>query len=128
MARRTEMREVDQTNSGFYRELLDNLYEGVYYVDRQRRITFWNKAAETITGYSRREVLGHKCFQNLLKHVDDQGVSLCLSACPLAQTIQDGQPRSTSVYLHHKDGHRLPVAVRVAPLHYFLSRVGFPTE
>jgi len=44
------MREVDQTNSGFYRELLDNLYEGVYYVDRQRRITFWNKAAETITG------------------------------------------------------------------------------
>ncbi len=100
----------------FYLELLENLYDGVYYVDRGRSITYWNRAAEQITGYSRQEVLGKKCSDNLLRHVNDQGDCLCLSACPLAQTIEDGTPRSASVFLHHKDGHRLPVYVHVSPM------------
>lgn len=117
------MEGVDKTGSGFYQELLDNLYDGVYYVDRQRRITFWNKAAENITGYSREEVLGQKCSDNLLRHVDDQGVSLCLGSCPLAHTIKDGNSRSASVYLHHKGGHRLPVSVRVTPIRNNTGRI-----
>ncbi|MFZ2088728.1 MAG: sensor domain-containing diguanylate cyclase [Desulfobaccales bacterium] len=103
-------------NSGFYQEVLDNLYDGVYYVDHNRRITFWNKAAEKITGFSRQEVLGKRCSDNLLRHVDDQGTCLCLDACPLAHSIEDGRPRAAAVYLHHKDGHRQPVSVRVSPL------------
>jgi diguanylate cyclase (GGDEF)-like protein/PAS domain S-box-containing protein len=101
----------------FYLELLENLYDGVYYVDRRRSITYWNKAAEQITGYSREEVLGKKCSDNLLRHVNDRGDCLCLSACPLAQTIVDGEPRSASAFLHHKNGHRLPVYVHVSPIH-----------
>ena len=103
-------------HADFYRDLLDNLYDGVYYVDPDRRITFWNKAAHAITGYSPQEVMGRRCADNLLRHVDDTGVCLCLHSCPLAETIKDGRPRSAAVYLHHKDGHRLPVAVRVTPL------------
>jgi diguanylate cyclase (GGDEF)-like protein/PAS domain S-box-containing protein len=106
---------MEKWRPDFCQELLDNLYDGVYYVDPDRRITFWNKAAEVITGYSRQEVLGRHCSDNLLKHVDEQGVSLCLTACPLAHAVQDGQPRAATVYLHHKNGHRLPVAVRVTP-------------
>jgi diguanylate cyclase (GGDEF)-like protein/PAS domain S-box-containing protein len=107
---------MDDISPNFYATLLDNLYDGVYYVDRERRITFWNKAAERITGFTRAEVLGRRCADNLLRHVDDRGNSLCLGACPLAYTLGDGQPRSVSVFLHHKDGHRLPVAVGVAPI------------
>jgi diguanylate cyclase (GGDEF)-like protein/PAS domain S-box-containing protein len=107
---------MEPWSSAFYQELLDNLYDGVYYVDLHRHITFWNKAAETITGYSRQEVLGRKCSDNLLRHIDNRGVCLCLDTCPLAHTIADGQPRRAAVYLHHKDGHRLPVSVRVTPL------------
>jgi diguanylate cyclase (GGDEF)-like protein/PAS domain S-box-containing protein len=107
---------MEQWSSAFYQELLDNLYDGVYYVDLHRRITFWNKAAEIITGYSRQEVLGRQCSDNLLRHIDNRGTCLCLNTCPLAHTIADGQPRRTAVYLHHKDGHRLPVSVRVTPL------------
>jgi diguanylate cyclase (GGDEF)-like protein/PAS domain S-box-containing protein len=100
----------------FYLDLLENLYDGVYYVDRRRSITYWNKAAEQITGYSREEVLGKKCSDNLLRHVNDRGDCLCLGTCPLAQTIVDGAPRRASVFLHHKDGHRLPVYVHVSPM------------
>ena len=36
----------------FYRMVLNHLNEGVYFVDGDRRITFWNKGAEMISGYS----------------------------------------------------------------------------
>jgi diguanylate cyclase (GGDEF)-like protein/PAS domain S-box-containing protein len=96
--------------------ILDSLYDGIYVVDLERRITFWNKAAERITGFTKAEVLGTQCFDNLLRHVDDRGKPLCVTACPLSHTMQDGLLRSAAVYLHHKTGHRLPVAVGVAPI------------
>ena len=96
--------------------LLDEVAEGVYFTDAQRRITFWNKAAERISGYSRKEVLGRKCSENLLIHVDGRGRSLCQGLCPLARTLKDCKARQTGIFLHHKQGHRVPVQVRVYPL------------
>jgi diguanylate cyclase (GGDEF)-like protein/PAS domain S-box-containing protein len=107
---------MDDFSPNFYATLLDNLYDGVYFVDRERRITFWNKAAERITGFTKAEVVGKRCADNLLRHVDDRGKSLCEGACPLSYTLSDSQPRSASVFLHHKDGHRLPVAIGVVPI------------
>ena len=107
---------MDDISPNFYETLLDNLYDGVYFVDRERQITFWNKAAERITGFTKAEVLGKRCADNLLRHVDDRGTPLCKGACPLAYTLRDGQLRSASVFLHHKQGHRLPVAIGVAPI------------
>jgi len=96
--------------------LLDEVGEGVYFTDRQRRITFWNQAAERISGFSRKEVLGQKCSANILVHVDDRGRSMCRGLCPLARTLRDGRMRRSEIYLHHKDGHRVPVQVRAFPL------------
>jgi diguanylate cyclase (GGDEF)-like protein/PAS domain S-box-containing protein len=107
---------MDNISSDFYATLLDNLYDGVYFVNRERQITLWNKAAERITGFTRGEVLGRRCADNLLRHVDHRGNSLCEGACPLSYTLSDGQSRSASVFLHHKNGHRLPVAIGVAPI------------
>jgi diguanylate cyclase (GGDEF)-like protein/PAS domain S-box-containing protein len=107
---------MDNISPNFYETLLDNLYDGVYFVDRERRITFWNKAAERITGFTKGEVLGKCCADNLLRHVDNRGNSLCQGACPLSHSLHDGQFRSASVFLHHKNGHRLPVAVGIAPI------------
>lgn len=101
----------------FYKTLLDNLHDGVYFVDRHRRITYWNKAAERISGFSAAEVLGSCCSDNLLNHADAAGCQLCQGACPLAHTLVDGQLREADVFLHHKAGHRLPVNVRIAPIH-----------
>ncbi len=100
----------------FFRRLLEGLYEGVYFVDLQRRITYWNRAAERISGYSCEEVVGHFCQDNILNHVDDAGTQLCYGRCPLMTTIEDGLPHECSLYLHHKKGHRVPVSVRVAPI------------
>lgn len=96
--------------------LLDEVDEGIYFTDTERRITFWNKAAARISGYSRKEVLGKKCSENILIHVDGRGRSLCLGGCPLACTLKDRKTRRNSIFLHHRQGHRIPVRVRVSPL------------
>ena len=100
----------------FFRRLLEELYEGVYFVDTHRRITYWNRAAERISGYAADEVVGHFCQDNILNHVDDMGTQLCFGRCPLMTTIEDGLPHECSLYLHHKKGHRVPVNVRVTPV------------
>jgi len=100
----------------FYKSVLDNLYDGVYFVDSERRITYWNHGAERISGYTSEEVLGKSCADNFLRHIDESGLQLCVGLCPLARTLRDGQPREAEVFLHHKHGHRVPVSVRIAPL------------
>ena len=41
--------------------ILDSLMEGIIAHDKERRILFFNRAAEKITGYDREEVLGRDC-------------------------------------------------------------------
>lgn len=106
-----------------FEQLLNTLHDGVYFVDKFKTITYWNKAAEVISGYSTQEVKGRCCSDNLLRHIDDQGTELCLHGCPLGKTLEDGQHREARVFLHHKDGQRVPVAVRIAPVHNALGEV-----
>lgn len=99
-----------------YKRIIESLHDGLYFVDQNRVITFWNKAAEKISGFSADEVVGRSCSDNILTHVDGEGDSLCVGMCPLAATMADGKNREDVVYMHHKDGHRIPVSVRVSPL------------
>jgi diguanylate cyclase (GGDEF)-like protein/PAS domain S-box-containing protein len=100
-----------------YQEILKYVKEGVYFVDTDRKITFWNNHAEQITGFTAAEVLDKYCYDNILNHVDDKGTHLCRQGCPLHKTLGDGKPREATVYLHHKQGHRVPVLIRTYPLY-----------
>lgn len=96
--------------------ILQFLHEGVYIVDQERRILYWNAAAEMITGYPAALVVGRKCSDNILRHVSQDGQQLCVSDCPLQKTLADGQTRDLIAYLHHRDGRRLPVHIRAIAL------------
>lgn len=98
------------------RELVDSLFEGVYFVDKDRTITAWNHGAHTITGFSQNEVIHRKCYENILNHVNEEGVALCFNGCPLHATLADGKERCANVYLQHKDGQRVPVTVKTLPV------------
>ena len=104
------------TTNTTYLEILENLFDGVYYVDNKRKITFWNTAAERITGFKKNEVLGKACADNILRHIDAAGCEMCVDGCPLHETLQDGKTREASLFLHHKLGHRVPVHIRIAPI------------
>lgn len=97
-----------------YRNILDSLDLGVYLVDPERRITFWNTGAERISGYLRAETLGQPCHENMLVHCCENGELQCETHCPLRQTLEDGKSRQPILYLRHKKGHRVPVHVKTA--------------
>ena len=96
--------------------IIDTVGDGIYCVDTERRIFFWNKAAERITGYTAEEMIGKQCFESKLDHIDKGGRPLCDLLCPLVGTIFDGKSRQEKVLLKHKDGHRVPVVVNTFPL------------
>ena len=103
--------------SGLAKTVMEGVHDGVYIMDRDRKILFWNSAAERITGFAANEALGIRCRDNLLIHVDASGTSLCArELCPAHQSMEDGSEKEAEVYLHHKDGHRLPITVKIFPL------------
>lgn len=109
-------KEVSMKKKDFYKFVLDGIKDGVYFVDQERKITFWNQASERITGFSKDEVIGKYCFDNILNHVDGSGCDLCHNGCPLHETLKDGEERENTVYFHHKDGHRVETTVYIMPI------------
>ncbi|MCW5980707.1 MAG: diguanylate cyclase [Bryobacteraceae bacterium] len=99
------------------RSLLDEIDDGLYVVDRERRIAYWNHGAERITGYLTQDVTGRLCEADLLMHCDEEGAPLCGKACPLRQVMDSGHASSATVYLRHRHGHRIPVRVQAHAVH-----------
>jgi diguanylate cyclase (GGDEF)-like protein/PAS domain S-box-containing protein len=102
--------------SSFFRELMDGLFDGVYLVATDRRIVYWNRGAELLSGRSADEMVGCSCHKSLLEHTDARGRRLCASHCPMLEAMRTGRPTRNMVYLRHKDGHRVAVDVQVTPI------------
>jgi diguanylate cyclase (GGDEF)-like protein/PAS domain S-box-containing protein len=105
-----------ELDASIYYAILDHVDDGVYFVDRQRRILLWNRGAEAITGFSRAEVMGDLCANRRLCHVDESGRLLCVTGCPLQVALETGVPIEAEAYLQHKLGHRVPVRIKTSPL------------
>ena len=104
---------MEQDN--IYKDILDSISDGIYFVDMNKKITYWNRGAERLSGYKAYEILGSSCSDGILVHVDEQGNNLCDSGCPLHETLEDGKERMGELYIHHREGHRLPVEISVTP-------------
>jgi PAS domain S-box-containing protein len=90
--------------------ILDSISEGVFTVDRDWRISFFNKAAQDITGVPRASAIGRKCSEVFR-------ASICETACALRQTIAGGEPvMNTVVYIIDAAGARVPISVSTAVL------------
>jgi len=95
-----------------YLNVLDGVADGIYLADVNRTVLFWNKGAERITGFSRDEVVGKSCADNVFNHFDDEGLCLHEEHCPLVLTMADGRERVAEVFLRHKDSRQVPVQIK----------------
>jgi diguanylate cyclase (GGDEF)-like protein/PAS domain S-box-containing protein len=96
--------------------LFDSLFEGLYLVDRDRRIVYWNRSAEAITGWRSEQAVGRHCFDDMQMHIDNQGACACNGHCPLLAAMKSGGLVEASTFLNHNQGHRVPVSLRTLPL------------
>jgi diguanylate cyclase (GGDEF)-like protein/PAS domain S-box-containing protein len=98
------------------RGALYSLYDGICFVDKEKKILFWNNGIAKHTGYDSSEVMGTDSWENILKPIDTGGAPLSGDCCPVTQTLRDGKVREMEVYLTHKKKHTVPVYLRIAPV------------
>jgi PAS domain S-box-containing protein len=99
--------------------ILDCLSDGVYVCDRERKIVYWSKSAERITGWQPEDVLGRLCLDDILRHEDKDGNRMCGEEhCPLHRSIVTGVTTTVPmiVFAHGKDGRKIPMQVTTAPI------------
>ncbi len=90
--------------------ILDSIADGVFTVDHDWRITFFNRAAEDITGIPADEALGRPCWEVFRANV-------CETACVLRQTLETGKPVVCQpIAIIRADGKEIPITVSTALL------------
>jgi PAS domain S-box-containing protein len=105
--------ELDSQN------IIDSVSEGLYVTGKDRKIVYWNKAAQKITGWTREDALGTGCFDKFLSHIDKDGRELCGEEfCPLHRAMMTGKGSTVPVivFANTKSGNRVPMRVSVAPV------------
>lgn len=98
------------------RNILDFIYDAVYVVDTNREIVFWNKAAEKMTGFLKEDVMSKNCGDNILNHIDENGVLVCTENCPLVTAIEHNCSSQRKLFPFHKNGSRLTVSTHINPI------------
>jgi PAS domain S-box-containing protein len=90
--------------------ILDSINEGVFTVDPEWRITAFNRAAERITGVSRKDAMGQACY-------DVFHANICEKECALRRTFDTGKPtvNATAHIINHQ-GVRVPIRISAAIL------------
>jgi PAS domain S-box-containing protein len=97
--------------------ILESISDGVFTVDMDGRISSFNRAAEEITGVSRREAVGRPCSEVFRS-------SMCEADCALRRTIRTGKPVvGRSGYIIDAEGNRIPISVSTAVLREADGRV-----
>lgn len=90
--------------------ILESISDGVFTVDMDWCVTSFNRAAEEITGVSRREATGRRCSEVFRS-------SMCGDDCALQQTLKTGKPViGKSGYIIDADGNRIPISISTAVL------------
>ena len=99
--------KIAETHSTF---ILNSIADGVFTVDENLKITFFNKAAEQITGIASEKAIGQYCFEVLRSNI-------CESGCLIRQSIAGVKPTLTKqVTILRHDQKLIPVKVSASSL------------
>lgn len=99
----------------YYKKMLENLDEGVCFIDKSRKIIFWNNVAEKITGYKSSEVIGNYCNNNILHPIEDFDNYIYMNEDPQNTAINWKKKSIYSAYLNHSKDYPAQVFVKSVP-------------
>ncbi len=102
-------------NPKLFRHLVEDLPVGIYIVDREMRVRFWNRGAEQLTGRLSHDVVGH-ILEEVVLACNRRGSSLTNETCPVVLTLGQQKPQQCSASYLHKNGHRVTVKIRTRPI------------
>ena len=99
-----------------YRKILDNMPDGAYLVDTNKKIQYWNRAAESLTGLTSTDVVGKTFDQINIGYVDEGGTPIEAFEYPAALCFQENTPINKNLFLKSGDSV-IPVEESVTPIH-----------
>lgn len=91
-----------------YRNLFDNANDAILTVDREDRVTSWNRSAERIFGWTSAEIIGNKLLPLMFEQVSDKDY--------LRNAVSGGTVSGVETTLLRKDGRKIDVSMTVSPL------------
>ena len=102
------MKEDEQYH--FFNVILDSVADGVFTINEKGEITFFNRAAEEITGFTKEEALGNNCF-------DIFRANICQTNCALKQSVNTGKEIiNLPINIINKEGKEIPISISTAVL------------
>ena len=102
---------------------MEELPVGIYIVDRDGLIRFWNRGAESLIGHLSHEVVGH-LFEDIVRACDRRGNSLSGERCPVTMTLSQRKAQHCTAFYLHKNGHRTAVRIRTRPILEYGDTIG----
>ena len=106
----------EATPNLFRQCLMDNLRDGVIFVDSKFRILAWSQTIEVMTGLSSSRVDGIELTPHLLGLTDQDGVAISDAANPLIEVMKTRKKTSCQYKLVGRSGRELKVEVTFAPV------------
>lgn len=98
--------------------ILDSVADGVFTVDSSMHITWFNRSAEQITGFTQQEALGRPCCEIFRS-------SICFSACPVREAMASGKSvENREIDILNRNNREIPISVSASVL---LDAAGQPT-
>ena len=92
------------------RVILESISDGVFTIDYNWEITSFNRAAEEITGISRKDAIGRHCWEVFRSN-------MCEKDCALKKTMEEGRPFiSSSGYIINREKQKIPITVSTSLL------------
>jgi diguanylate cyclase (GGDEF)-like protein/PAS domain S-box-containing protein len=100
----------------FQQHVLEHLRDGVIFVDRDLRITYWNRGATRITGISPEQACQSRWSPALIAMRDGRGVRVGSAECPVVYAISSGKQWFRRVLVCNATGDRTAVDAQVIPV------------
>lgn len=99
-----------------YRRMLDNVCGGIYTVDQDKKVLFWSRGAESLTGIASDTMIGKIVSDRHLKYVDEAGNPVRSFEHTVALCIQEKREISRFFYIGKKEGDSTPIEEVAVPL------------
>jgi len=100
----------------FENKLIDNMHDGVVFVDARNQIMLWNTGAERLTGVAAGAAKGKVMAPSLLQMADRAGKSLPDAACPITEAVKSGVQSMQRLSIMGRSGRHVEIDLHTIPV------------
>lgn len=100
-----------------FERIFSSIPEGIYILNKDAKIIYWNQEAENILGFTENEVLGKSCSDNIIMHCDSKNNKLCnTDKCIYRKIMKNSLSiRQQYNYAHHRSGEKIILETTAFP-------------